>query len=91
MAGLNGIPVLYDQKNIYNSQVSPSTVHASNTTLSWFFYRYLMQKIFSVYDFQLPDEWDMDSKPTKAQGARAVIVNMPTTGALSGAKAGAAV
>lgn len=60
MAGLNGIPVLYDQKNLYNSQVSPSTVHASNTALSWFFYRYLMQKIFSVYDFQLPEEWDRD-------------------------------
>ena len=60
MAGLNGIPALYDQKNIYNAQVNPSTVHASNTALSWFFYRYLMQKIFSVYDFQLPDEWDKD-------------------------------
>lgn len=60
MAGLNGIPVLYDQKNVYNSQVSPSTVHANNTALSWFFYRYLMQKIFSVYDFSLPDEWDKD-------------------------------
>ena len=60
MAGLNGIPALYDQKNLYNAQVNPSTVHASNTALSWFFYRYLMQKIFSVYDFQLPDEWDRD-------------------------------
>lgn len=60
MAGLNGIPALYDQKNVYNAQVNPSTVHASNTALSWFFYRYLMQKIFSVYEFQLPDEWDRD-------------------------------
>lgn len=60
MAGLNGIPVLYDQKNVYNSQVSPSTVHTRNTALSWFFYRYLMQKIFSVYDFTIPEEWDKD-------------------------------
>lgn len=60
MAGLNGIPVLYDQKNVYNSQVSPSTVHARNTALSWFFYRYLMQKIFSVYDFTIPEEWNKD-------------------------------
>lgn len=60
MDGLNGIPVLYDHKNIYNSKVSPSTVHAKNTALSWFFYRYLMQKIFSVYEFQLPDAWDRD-------------------------------
>lgn len=60
MDGLNGIPILYDHKNIYNSRVSPSTVHAKNTALSWFFYRYLMQKIFSVYEFDLPDEWDRD-------------------------------
>ena len=60
MDGLNGIPILYDHKNIYNSRVSPSTVHAKNTALSWFFYRYLMQKIFSVYEFDLPEEWDRD-------------------------------
>ena len=60
MEGLNGIPVLYDLKNIYNSRVSPSTVHASNIGLSWFFYRYLMQKIFSVYEFELPEAWDRD-------------------------------
>ena len=60
MDGLNGIPILYDHKNIYNSRVSPSTVHAKNTALSWFFYRYLMQKIFSVYEFTIPDEWDKD-------------------------------
>ena len=56
----NGIPALYDHKNIYNAEVSPSTIHASNTALSWFFYRYLMQKIFSVYEFTIPNEWDKD-------------------------------
>lgn len=60
MDGLNGIPALYDHKNTYNARLNPGTVHASNTALSIFFYRYLMQKIFSVYEFNLPDAWDKD-------------------------------
>lgn len=56
----NGLPVLYDHINAYNSQRNPSTIHASNTGLSWFFQRYLMQKVFSVYEFNIPDEWDPD-------------------------------
>lgn len=57
---VNVLPVLYDQKNIYNAQINPSTVHASNTALSAFFQRYLMLKLFSRYDFTLPEEWDYD-------------------------------
>ena len=34
-------------------------------------------------------EWEMDSKPTKAQGAIATMVSTPVTGDLPGAKAGA--
>ena len=34
------------------------------------------------------DEWDMDSKPTKAHGARNTMVNTPEAGLLPGAKAG---
>lgn len=56
----NVLPVLYDQKNLYNAQINPSTIHASNTALSAFFQRYLMLKVFSRYDFTLPDEWDQD-------------------------------
>lgn len=56
----NVLPVLYDQKNIYNAQINPSTVHASNTALSGFFQRYLMLKLFSRYDFTLPEAWDAD-------------------------------
>ena len=36
-----------------------------------------------------PVEWEMDSKPTKAQGPIAMMVNTPTQGFLPGAKAGA--
>ena len=56
----NVLPVLYDQKNLYNAQINPSTIHASNTALSGFFQRYLMLKLFSRYDFTLPEEWDQD-------------------------------
>lgn len=56
----NALPVLYDHINAYNSQINPSTIHASNTGLSFFFQRYLMQKVFSVYEFTIPDEWDHD-------------------------------
>ena len=57
---VNALPVLYDHINAYNSQRNPSTVHASNTSLSIFFQRYLMQKVFSVYEFTLPEKWDHD-------------------------------
>lgn len=57
---VNVLPVLYDQKNLYNAQINPSTVHASNTALSLFFQRYLMLKLFSRYDFTLPEDWDCD-------------------------------
>lgn len=57
---VNVLPALYDQTNIYNAQLNPSTVHASNTALSAFFQRYLMLKLFSRYDFTLPDNWDYD-------------------------------
>lgn len=56
----NVLPVLYDQKNLYNAQINPSTVHAANTSLSAFFQRYLMLKLFSRYEFTLPDNWDED-------------------------------
>lgn len=60
MAGLNGIPALYDYQNIYDSKKNPGTIHASNTGLSLFFQRYLMQKVFSKFEFQIPDQWDFD-------------------------------
>lgn len=56
----NVLPALYDHINAYNSQMNPSTIHASNTGLSRFFQRYLMQKVFSVYDFEIPEQWDPD-------------------------------
>lgn len=57
---VNALPALYDQINIYNSQMNPSTIHASNTALSGFFARYLMLRVLSRYEFNLPEDWDPD-------------------------------
>lgn len=51
------LPVYYDYQNAYNSKISPSTVHVKNTGLQWFFRRYLLQKIMSVYKWQIPETW----------------------------------
>lgn len=52
-----GVPAGYDQINQYNSQVSPSTVHCTNTALSRYFQRYLLQKAMSLYKWEMPDTW----------------------------------
>lgn len=58
--GYNGIPVYYDYQNLYDSQFRPFGMHARNTGLSLFFDRYLFQKLFSVFDFTIPEGWDPD-------------------------------
>lgn len=52
-----GAPVLYDYNNAYNSLVSPSTMHVSNTSLQWYFRRYLMQKAIAVFKWVMPENW----------------------------------
>ena len=54
------IPCGYDSLNVYNSVISPSTVHCKNTGLQRYFRRYLMQKAISVFKWNLPDTWDKD-------------------------------
>ena len=60
MAANNGfqIPVSYDRKNLYNSYISPSTVHIKNNKLRRYFFKYLMQKAISVFKWTLPSTWD---------------------------------
>lgn len=54
-------PKPYDFVNMYNAQFNPSTVHVKNTGLAWYFKKYLLQKLISVYDFEnMPDEWAMN-------------------------------
>lgn len=59
-SGYNNMPVYFDYQNLYDSQFRPYGMHARNTGLSLFFDRYLFQKLFSVYDFTIPDNWDPD-------------------------------
>lgn len=59
-SGFNGMPVYFDYNNLYSSQFRPYGMTARPTGLSLFFDRYLFQKLFSVYDFEIPDGWDPD-------------------------------
>lgn len=61
MIGSNKIPASYDYINAYNHQYSPSTIHVKETGLSWYFKRYLIQKIISVFKFDgIPENWAKD-------------------------------
>ena len=50
-------PYEYDYINYETSLANPSTMHAKNTGLARFFRRYLIQKVFSRFTFDLPDDW----------------------------------
>lgn len=51
----------YDFINKYNAQRKPSTVHSQENATTWYFRRYLIQKIISVFEFKgIPDEWSKD-------------------------------
>lgn len=55
------LPTTYEFNDIYNSNFEPSTIHSSNTGLTWYFKRYLVQKLMSVFEFEnIPDNWDRD-------------------------------
>ena len=61
MIGTNKIPASYDYINAYNHQYAPSTIHVKETGLSWYFKRYLIQKIISVFKFEgIPESWAKD-------------------------------
>ena len=48
----------FEQINLYESARQPGTVHAKNNALYYYFSRYLIQKIISIYEFKnLPETW----------------------------------
>lgn len=55
----NGIPAFYDYINVYNSRISPSTIHI-NSQIKWYFVRQLLQEVIGLYDFRLPEDWNHD-------------------------------
>lgn len=56
----NGAPYMYDYRNAVISNVEPSTVHARDTVISWYWRRWLLQKAMSLFTWKLPDNWDKD-------------------------------
>ena len=51
----------YDFINKYNAQRKPSTVHSQENATTWYFRRYLIQKIISVFEFNgIPEDWSKD-------------------------------
>jgi len=52
----DGIPMNFDQFNIVENITSPSTIHCSNNLLVEFLEEYLLQRVMSVFKFELPDE-----------------------------------
>ena len=54
---MNSGPYSYEFINSYNSLVSPSTVHVKNTALAQYFKRYLLDEVFSVFDWTMPETW----------------------------------
>ena len=51
----------YDFINIYNAHIKPSTVTSADNATTWYFRRYLLQKIISVFEFEnIPETWSKD-------------------------------
>ena len=60
-SGSFGVPYQYDYRNVYSAARNPSTMHANDTGLTWFFMRYLTEKVLSVFEFKgIPETWAKD-------------------------------
>lgn len=55
-------PFLYNVVNLYNSSISPSTVHVKNSALANYFRRYLLQRAMSVFKWTMPETWNERAK-----------------------------
>ena len=55
---MNNLPIYYDYLNVYNAEITPSTVHVNNTGLARYFKRYLLQRAVSVFNWDLPETWE---------------------------------
>lgn len=55
---MSSLPGYYDTVNNYNAHLTPSTVHIRNTQLAQFFKRYLLQEAMSVFEWDMPEDWD---------------------------------
>lgn len=54
-------PLPYAEANIYDAVMNPSTIHVKDTSLYYFFFRYLYFKVAAAFDIDgQPDYWDND-------------------------------
>lgn len=53
-------PFSYQEYNLHDSCLTPSTVHVSGSGLSLFFQRYFLQRAMSVFTWRLPKWWAKD-------------------------------
>lgn len=55
------IPILYDRLDLYHSQQKPTGVKLRNTQTTWYYRRYLYQKLTSTIEIDgVPDGWNLD-------------------------------
>ena len=54
------IPTEYNVNNLLANIISPNTLHCRNNMLFGFFRRYLLQEVFAIYKWTLPENWDPD-------------------------------
>lgn len=55
------IPLPYADANLYNGLFNPSTIHVKDTSLFYFFWRFLYYKVAAAFDIEgQPEYWDND-------------------------------
>lgn len=52
-----GAPFFYEQLNREISQIQPGLIHCKDNTLFTYFQRYLIQKVLSIYEWEMPETW----------------------------------
>lgn len=55
-----GAPLMYDHMNMLTAMNQPNTIKTQNTALVHYFRRYLLQKAISVFEWELPANWERD-------------------------------
>ena len=56
-----GVPLPFSEANLYNGLFNPSTIHVQDTSLFYFFWRYLYYKVAAAFDIEnQPEYWDND-------------------------------
>ena len=53
-------PFDYSVLNLLTAEVSPSTIHTSNTEAFYYYFKYLIQYAISQFDWKIPKTWDKD-------------------------------